>query len=122
MNDSQRSTGARPVLDDPGLPRVTPLVQRLEPSVVEFRRDIHAHPELARAEHRTSTRVAERLEAAGLTVTRLAGTGLYCDIDPVGVDGGPDLRRRRRVMLRADMDALPVAELPRWFRCGQDAR
>ena len=102
--------------------RITALAAELDAELLSIRRDIHAHPEMARAEHRTSTLVAERLEAAGLTVTRLAGTGLYCDIDPVGVDGGPDLRRRRRVMLRADMDALPVAELPRWFRCGQDAR
>jgi hippurate hydrolase len=65
-------------------------------------RDLHAHPELAYAEHRTAGIVAERLEALGYEVaTEVGRTGV------VGVlrnGSGPT------VMLRADMDALPVQE------------
>jgi hippurate hydrolase len=72
-----------------------------------IRRDIHAHPELAYAEHRTGHKVAELLESWGIEVHRgLGGTGV------VGVlrNGGG----RRSVGLRADMDALPIAEANRF--------
>ncbi len=81
----------------------------LETELVEIRRDIHAHPEVARMEHRTTELVAERLTAAGLSPRRLEGTGLICDITPSGVDP-IEARARRRVILRADLDALPMAE------------
>ncbi|HEV3168902.1 MAG TPA: amidohydrolase [Actinocrinis sp.] len=59
------------------------LAQR-EDELIEFRRDIHAHPELARKELRTTARLVERLEAAGLAPRPLpTGAGLVCDIDPV---------------------------------------
>jgi amidohydrolase len=65
-------------------------------------KDLHAHPELAFAEHRTAGIAAERLDAAGFTVTAgIGGTGV------AGVlrnGDGP------AVLLRADMDALPVRE------------
>jgi amidohydrolase len=80
-----------------------------EPELVRIRRDIHAHPETARAEHRTTALVAERLRAAGLEPRLLEGTGLLCDIAPAG-DDATDARRRRRVLLRADLDALPLTE------------
>ena len=68
------------------------------------RRDIHAHPELAFNENRTADLVAAELERYGLEVHRgIAKTGV------VGV-----LRAgtsQRMVGLRADMDALPLAEL-----------
>lgn len=65
-------------------------------------RDLHAHPELAFAEHRTAGIVAARLRALGCQVTAGVGrTGV------VGVlDNGPG----PTALLRADMDALPVAE------------
>lgn len=69
--------------------------------LVEFRRDLHAHPELGRAEVRTTAQVRERLIRAGLSPVMLpGGTGLLCDIG----DGG------RLVALRADLDALPVPD------------
>jgi len=77
-------------------------VTPLEVELVEFRRDLHAHPELSHAETRTTGRVAARLTAAGVRVTLLTGTGLVADIGPVDP--------AYRVGLRADMDALPVAE------------
>jgi amidohydrolase len=70
--------------------------------LVALRRDLHAHPELGRAEHRTTELVRDRLAAAGLEPRVLAGgTGLLCD---VGSGRGPV------VALRADLDALPVTD------------
>ncbi|GAA4773127.1 amidohydrolase [Citricoccus nitrophenolicus] len=89
-----------PVLDDPGLPRVTPLVQGLEPGVVDFRRDLHAHPELSYDEHRTTRKILETLGAAGLSPVKLEDTGAYVDIG-----SGPIV-----LGLRADIDALPLTE------------
>jgi amidohydrolase len=70
--------------------------------LVEFRRDLHAHPEVGYHEHRTTRRVRERLEAAGLRPVVLPkGTGLLADIGP---GRGP------AVALRADLDALPITD------------
>jgi amidohydrolase len=70
--------------------------------LVAWRRHIHRHPELGRQEFATTQYVAERLVEAGLNPKTLpGGTGLTCDF-------GPD--HRPRVALRADMDALPMAE------------
>jgi len=71
--------------------------------LVAVRRDLHAHPELAHAEHRTTALLVDRLSRAGLSPKVLAvGTGLVCDIG--GVSGGPI------VVLRADIDALPMQD------------
>lgn len=70
--------------------------------LVALRRDLHAHPELGREEHRTTRVIAERLQREGLAPQVLAGgTGLVCD---VGSGDGP------LVALRADLDALPLAD------------
>ncbi|MBG6217199.1 amidohydrolase [Arthrobacter sp. CAN_A6] len=68
--------------------------------LISFRRDLHEHPELSYEEHRTTDRLVERLEQAGLTPKRLENTGLYVDIGD-----GP-----LRIGLRADIDALPIIE------------
>ncbi|MDZ7632447.1 MAG: amidohydrolase [Gemmatimonadaceae bacterium] len=74
------------------------------PKVVSWRRDIHEHPELSGDEVRTAALVAAHLKALGMEVT----TG-------VGGHGVVGLLRGGKpgpvVALRADMDALPVAEL-----------
>lgn len=68
----------------------------------QFYRDVHRHPELSHQEHRTAGKVAERLERSGLRVhAGVGGTGV------VGVLANGD---GRAVLLRADMDALPVRE------------
>lgn len=73
------------------------------PEVVALRRTLHRHPELSGEEHETAQRVAERLEAVGLDVrTGVAGTGVVATLD--GGRSGPTL------LLRADMDALPIRE------------
>ncbi|HEV7580182.1 MAG TPA: M20 family metallopeptidase [Mycobacterium sp.] len=70
--------------------------------MVEWRRHIHRYPELGRQEYATTQFVAERLSDAGLNPKVLpGGTGLTCDF-------GPELQPR--IALRADMDALPMAE------------
>ncbi|MCW2591460.1 MAG: amidohydrolase [Mycobacterium sp.] len=70
--------------------------------LVAWRRHIHAHPELGRQEFATTQFIASHLADAGLNPKVLpGGTGLMCDFGP---DHGP------RVALRADMDALPMAE------------
>ena len=52
-----------------------------EAELIDFRRDLHAHPELGYHEHRTTRRIALRLAAAGLRPTILPkGTGLLVDI------------------------------------------
>ncbi|HEY6234026.1 MAG TPA: amidohydrolase [Candidatus Elarobacter sp.] len=70
---------------------------------VALRRDLHAHPELAFEEKRTARIVAERLRALGLDVhTAIGGTGVVGVL--AGAHPGPT------IMLRADMDALPMPE------------
>ncbi|MFJ5530217.1 amidohydrolase [Streptomyces sp. NPDC093261] len=72
------------------------------PDLEDWYRDLHRHPELSLREHRTAGRLAQRLRTAGYETTEgVGGTGV------VGVlrnGDGPT------VLLRADMDALPVAE------------
>jgi amidohydrolase len=77
-------------------------VDRLEDELIELRRDLHAHPELAWAEERTTATVAERLEGSGAKVKLLPKSGLLAEI---GDADGP------LVALRADLDALPVDDL-----------
>ncbi|MEY9855370.1 amidohydrolase [Catenulispora sp. GAS73] len=77
----------------------------LVPELVLFRRDLHANPELSRAEFRTTAAIAARLERAGLAPrVRGVGTGLVCDIVPAGAEKLPFLA------FRADIDALPIEE------------
>jgi amidohydrolase len=92
---------------------MTPVVEKLGSAVddwvaahhaqlVATRRHLHAHPELAFAEFETTAFLEQRLRAHGMAPRRLAtGTGLVCEVgsgDPV-------------VVLRADIDALPLADL-----------
>jgi len=82
---------------------VAAAVERITPRVVEWRRDLHANPELGFAETRTAAMVADHLRSLGLEVrTGVAKTGV------VGILRGG--RPGRTVALRADMDALPVLE------------
>ena len=80
------------------------LLQALLPELVEFRRDIHRHPEPGYAEYRTSGKVAERLKKTGKfqISTGIAQTGLIATLcaDKPGIG----------VAFRADMDCLPITE------------
>ncbi|HET9029850.1 MAG TPA: amidohydrolase [Candidatus Aquilonibacter sp.] len=77
--------------------------ERLADDVILIRRDLHMHPELGFEEHRTAGIVADRLRALGFEVhERIGKTGV------VGVMRGG--KPGRTIMLRADMDALPIHE------------
>lgn len=84
--------------------------------LVAIRRDIHAHPELAFAEQRTSDLVAAKLAEYGCEVYRgLAGTGVIGTIRRGNTQAA--------IGLRADMDALPIQELNDFaYRSTQDGR
>ena len=70
----------------------------------EWRHELHAHPELAYEERRTAAFVARQLRSFGLEpIEGLAGTGVVAVLEGRGGDGP-------MIALRADMDALPVAE------------
>jgi amidohydrolase len=75
-------------------------IEKLDDELIEFRRDLHAHPELSWSEVRTTERVATRLEEAGLRVRRMPRSGLIAEVG----ESGP------LVALRADLDALPVED------------
>ena len=78
-------------------------LQRLQPKIVQWRRDIHQHPELGTHEVRTAKLVADQLRALGLQPkTGIAQTGVTAILK--GGKPGP------RIAIRADMDALPVTE------------
>lgn len=82
---------------------VTHVPNELAGEVVALRRDFHMHPELGFEEHRTAGIVTERLRKIGFDVhSGIARTGV------VAVMRGS--RPGRTIMLRADMDALPVLE------------
>ncbi len=71
--------------------------------MVGLRRDLHRHPELSWQEERTSRRIREQLDELGIAHRTVAGYGIVADIEGTNPD-------RERIALRADMDALPVAE------------
>jgi amidohydrolase len=77
---------------------------QIESKVIDWRRDIHQHPELGNREFRTSKKVADHLRRLGFDEVRsgVAHTGV------IGVLKGA--HPGARVALRADMDALPVEE------------
>lgn len=81
--------------------------------LVALRHHLHMHPEVAHQEHETSALLEERLKSLpGARVTRFPDTtGFVVDFDSSGGgDDAPSLGVSLRVLLRADMDALPIAE------------
>lgn len=98
-------------------------IKALEPELIQLRRDIHAHPELGTNEVRTSQLVESYLRELGIPLKRSFHTGV------VGlIQGG---KPGKTILLRADMDALPIQELTRlpfasqnegvMHACGHDA-
>src|SRR5690606_29462691 len=78
----------------------------MAPELAEWRRDLHQYPELAFNEHRTAQVVAEKLRAFGLDAveTGIGGPGVVGVLHGRGGPGG------EAILLRADMDALPMPE------------
>ena len=82
---------------------VLPELETLQSALQQIRHDLHAHPELAFDEQRTSDIVARELASYGLEIHRgLAGTGV---VGTLRAGSG-----NRSIGLRADMDALPIQE------------
>ena len=68
-----------------------------------LRRDFHMHPELGLQEYRTALRIEEELDKLGVAHRRVGETGVWATIRGMGAGGGA-------VLLRADIDALPITE------------
>ena len=73
---------------------------------VEFRRRLHAHPELSFREHDTAAFIEQQLDELGIEHRRIASTGVVARIEGRKTPEGD----RRAAVLRADIDALPVTE------------
>src|SRR2546423_15651827 len=71
-------------------------------ALVSLRRDLHRHPEIGFQELKTSALIRNRLEATGMEVRGLAGTGLIGTLK-----GG---KPGQTVLIRAELDALPILE------------
>jgi metal-dependent amidase/aminoacylase/carboxypeptidase family protein len=93
MAEQTFPSGASAVLTD---------LRKLLPDLEPLYKDIHAHPELSMHETRTAAIAADRLRKAGYEVT--TGVGKTGVVGLLRNGEGPT------VMLRADMDALPIAE------------
>lgn len=82
---------------------VSAAVEGMEGDLVALRRHLHRYPELSGVEHATAERVAGWLLGLGLEVrTGVSGTGVVAEL--AGAAAGPTL------LMRADMDALPIEE------------
>jgi amidohydrolase len=87
---------------------VRPAVLGRRDSLVAFRRDLHSHPELGFEEHRTARAAAGHVSAEGIELRAgIAGTGLLARVR-TSRHGAAE--PRRTILLRADMDALPLQE------------
>nr|WP_281497299.1 amidohydrolase [Ornithinimicrobium sp. F0845] len=101
MHDLPHTTAPVPATDDL-IDRAVAAVESRREEILALRRDVHSHPEVSWQEHRTTAVVMERLEAAGVEVRAMAGSGAVADL------GAPN--PRVRIALRADLDALPIEE------------
>ncbi len=83
--------------------KIRPEVKAVTGRLIDIRRDLHKHPELGFEEVRTSGIVAKHLKEAGYEVhTGIGKTGVLARLK--------GSRPGRRILIRADMDALPIQE------------
>ena len=80
------------------------LIKEHEHYIIDCRRTVHRYAEVGGTEHKTSAFIRKEAEAMGLTVEQVTETGLLVTLDTGRAGNG--------VALRADMDALPIAENP----------
>lgn len=91
--------------------RIKEIAAATEDTIIADRRYFHAHPELSGKEVSTAGTICARLARMGIPYERVAKTGVIATIagtadDAYDAEGAP----RRRIALRADIDALPVVE------------
>ncbi len=80
------------------------------PELIELRHDLHRHPELGYAEHRTNEVIQRELSASGIDIKpgMARGTGVLGHLGSKG--SSPESTNQRAIALRADIDALPILE------------
>lgn len=88
---------------NPLLQQIQQLAKQYHPEFIAVRRHLHAHPELSYKEFETSKYIQEQLQKIGIPFEIKAGTGV------IGLLKGKN-PEKRVIALRADMDALPIAE------------
>ena len=87
------------------LPTIQKIADKLLPRLIEIRRHLHAHPELSGQEYKTAAYIAGVLSSCGYQVQEMVGkTGVVAELPGEGSPNGDVLA------IRADMDALPIAE------------
>jgi amidohydrolase len=81
--------------------QISTTIEAIAPDLIELRRDLHAHPELAWMEERTTDVVASWMDKLDIAYRRSDGSGLVAQLGPADAPA---------VALRADLDALPIHE------------
>ena len=99
-----------PALSLFGQPTPQSLADAELPSLLGIYKDVHTHPELSGHEERTSAIIAQELRAAGCQVTEHLGKYEKSDLKGYGVVGVMKNGDGPTVLVRTDMDALPVEE------------
>lgn len=77
-------------------------VDEIIPDVIELRRYFHKHPEVSKCEFNTANKISEELNKIGIVPIRVGETGVFGEIK--GKQPG------KTILLRADIDALPINE------------
>lgn len=91
--------------------RIQQLGHAAEPYIIEQRRYFHQHPELSLQEFETTKAIARELDAMGIPYARPTATGLIATLAGTAPDAYlPNGSPRRRLLIRADIDALAVTE------------
>lgn len=86
------------------MPGIKEALEHEKAYLVALRREFHRHPELSLQEFRTAARIEEELDAFGIPNTRVGTTGVLGVLQGTGPGEG-------LLVLRADIDALPISEV-----------
>lgn len=93
--------------------QLIPAAAAIAPHLVEMRRHLHAHPEIRFEEYATAAFIEAELDALGIPHERMGATGVYAVLKGGAGEG-------RSVLLRADIDALPMQEAAASPYCSQN--